>query len=421
MTLEKHLSLPKPRLVVFDVEGVLIPKRRYLIFEASRRLSFWKLVKMLFVGFLYEIGFIPLDSTLRVIFNQFRGLTLSDLYQLHKNIPLISGVREVFKRLKREGYKTALISSGIPQQFVEDLASQLGADYAVGLELEVVEGYLTGNISGDVIRSGGKAVALKKVVEKEGLEKNDCVLIADDRNNLPMFRLCAVRIGYNPDFVISTKSDIVVKGDFSEVFPLLNRRKSKLDRPSLISRQDLIRETIHICGFLIPIASIYLLNRHLTAFLLFLVTLFYIISELVRMQGYNIPVISTITLNAAVKSEIHEFVTAPIFYAIGIIIALVTFPEQVSYASIAILTLGDGCAELFGRRIGKHVYTYNKGKSIEGSVFGFVAALVGASLFVSPLKAILGSAVGMFIESLPAPINDNLTIPIISGLVMSLV
>jgi len=411
----------KPRLVVFDVEGVLIPKRRYLLFEASRRLSLWKFLRMLWAGFLYEIGFAPLRGALKTIFKQLRGLALNDLFQLYKKIPLIPSVKEVFEKLKEKGYKTALISSGLPQPFVEDLASQLGADYAVGLSLEVDDRHLTGNINGDVIQPKGKALALKKIIEKEGLTATDCALVADDRNNLPMFQLCALRVGYNPDFLLSAKSDVVVKGDFSEVIPPLTGEKSQSNQSRSISRQELIRETIHIGGFLVPIVSLYLLNRYAAAFLVFLVTSFYVISELARMQGFNVPITSTITLNAAIRPEMYEFVTAPIFYAIGIMGALTLIPEPVGYASIAILTLGDGFAMLLGRKIGRHVFSYNKGKRVEGTVFGFLFAFMGASLFVSPLKALLGATVGMFIESLPAPVSDNLTIPIISGLIMTMI
>lgn len=139
------------------------------------------------------------------------------------------------------------------------------------------------------------------------------------------------------------------------------------------------------------------------------------------MQGFNLPIASTITLSAANKPEMYEFVTAPVFYAVGIMLALVLFPAPVGYASIAVLTLGDGFATLFGRKMGRHVFCYNKGKRIEGTIFGFLFASLGASIFVSPLKALFGAAVGMFIESLPTPVSDNLTIPIISGLALTLI
>jgi len=411
----------KPRLIVFDVEGVLIPKRRYLLFEASRRLSLMSFLKMLWAGLLYETGLISLESALTKIFKQLRGLTVEDMFQLYKKVPLIPGVREVFEKLRKEGYKTALISSGLPQLFVEHLANELGADYAVGLNLDVNEGRLTGRITGDVIQPKGKALVLEKIIKKEGLTPKECALVADDRNNLPMFKLSALKIGYNPDFLLSAKSDVVVRGDFDEVLSPIRKTASKSGAQSL-SKRDIIRETIHIAGFLVPVASAYLtLSRFLAAFLIFIVTSLYVISELARVQGYNVPLASTITWNAAITPEIYEFVTSPIFFAVGIMLALIMFPVSLGYASIAIFTLGDGLATLFGKKLGKHIFPYNKGKKIEGTLFGILFAWLGASFFVNPLKALVGAAVGMFVETLPTPVSDNLTVPLMAGLTLLII
>jgi len=45
----------KPKLVVFDVEGVLIPKNRF-IFAMGKTLGITTLIKMLFMGFFYKAG-----------------------------------------------------------------------------------------------------------------------------------------------------------------------------------------------------------------------------------------------------------------------------------------------------------------------------------------------------------------------------
>ena len=68
----------KPRLVVFDVEGVLIPKNRF-IFEVGKTLGFVTLVKMLFFGFLYEAGILKLESALKHIFKSLKGISFEDL------------------------------------------------------------------------------------------------------------------------------------------------------------------------------------------------------------------------------------------------------------------------------------------------------------------------------------------------------
>lgn len=406
------------RLVAFDVEGVLIPKRRYLLFEAASRLGYWKILKLIVTGFLYEVGMLSLESALKRIFMLFRGLAVDDLFQLYKRIPLIPGVEEVFKKLKGAGYRTALISSGLPTPFVEHLATRLNADYAFGLQLETTDNRLTGEVCGDAVKRNGKALVLKKILESEGLSPRDCVVVADDRNNLPMFPLCALRIGYNPDFLVSVKSDFVVKGAPSEILPLLTGKTSRVPHP-VLSGNDFAREAIHISGFLVPFVCMYV-NRYLVSLLILLVTLLYTASELARLRGTNVPVFSTITRTAAIKPELYEFVTAPILFALAIMFSLILLPEHVNYASIAILALGDGFATLFGREFGRTVFPFNKGKRVEGSVFGFLFAFMGALSFVSPTKALVGAAVGMLVECLPTPVSDNLAVPIVSGLAMTI-
>ena len=408
------------RLIVFDVEGVLIPKRRYLLFETARKVGLWGSIRVIVMGILYEIGLLPLESTLKRIFMMLRGLTADEVFQLYKKVPLMPSAKEVFERLNRAGYKTALISSGLPTLLVKDLAARLNADYAFGLELEIVNGHLTGVIRGDVLKYGGKAIVLKRILEKEGLSSQDCIVVADDRNNLPMFPLCTLRTGYNPDFILSAKSNFVVKNDLSEILPIVTENGLQVSSPA-ISRSESLRETIHISSFLLSFVCIYLLKNYLVSLLILLLTLLYIISEVARLRGINFPVLSTITWRAANKPELYEFATAPIFFALGIVFSLIIFPAPLSYASITTLTLGDGFANIFGRKFGSISYPFNKGKNMEGSIFGFLFASVGAMLFVDPVKAFVGATVGMLTECLPLPISDNLAVPLASGLVLMVI
>src|SRR5208337_2766124 len=108
------VTMEKPRLVVFDVEGVLIPKNRFF-FEVGKSLGFIKMIKILFYGFLYEAGLLRLKSVLTNVFSQ----------------------------IKMRNCKIALISSGLPTVIVKRLADEVGADYAYGIEAETKDGVLT--------------------------------------------------------------------------------------------------------------------------------------------------------------------------------------------------------------------------------------------------------------------------------------
>ena len=408
------------RLVVFDVEGILIPKNRYLLFEISRKVGFLGFIHILALGFLYEIGILPLESALRRIFTMLKGLKAEEFLELHKRMPLMSGTEEVFKRLNTNGYRTALISSGLPTQVVEDIATKLQVDYAYGLELGIADGRLTGAIGGDVLKSGGKAIVLQKILDEEGLTPQDCIMVADDRNNLPMFHLCKLRIGYNPDFVLTAKSDFVTRGSLTEILPPITGENPQLSN-SDISKSRGLREAIHTGSFLLTFICIYLTGNILLASLIILLAVLYTISELARVRGINIPILSAVTWSAANKPELYEFATAPIHFALGIAISLLIFPEPISYVAITTLTLGDGGAHIFGMKFGKTKLPFNKGKNIEGTIFGFILASLGAMIFVDPVRALIAAAVGMLVEGIPSPINDNLTIPLASGLVLALI
>ena len=75
---------------------------------------------------------------------------------------------------------------------------------------------------------------------------------------------------------------------------------------------------------------------------------------------------------------------------------------------------------LDGKKIGKTPFPFNKAKNLEGSIFGFILAFLGANLFVDPTRAVISAIAGMFIESLPTPINDNLIIPLARGIILTL-
>ena len=408
------------RLVVFDVEGIVIPKNRYLLFEISRKMGLFGFVRIAVLGFLYSVGLLSLEVAMKKIFVKLRGLDVGEVFGIHGQIPLMPGVEEVFARLKSGGYRMALISSGLPTVFVEDLAARLGADYAYGLELEVVDGRLTGKIGGDVLVSGGKAVVLLGILEKEGLTAEDCVVVADDRNNVSMFPLCGLRIGYNPDFVLTARSDFVTRGALTEVLPPITGEKPQVPR-AFISRSRGLREAIHVSSFLLSFVGIYVTGNVLLAVVIVLLAVVYGFSEWARVRGVNVPVISAVTWNAANKTELYEFATAPIYFALGIAVSLLVFPVPVCYVAVTVLTLGDGCAHILGRKFRRTSLPYNRGKSVEGTVFGFLFAFLGARLFVGPVGALVGAGVGMLVEGLPSPVNDNLSIPLVVGLAVLLV
>src|SRR4030066_774600 len=234
----------RPKLVVFDVEGVLIPRNRFF-FLIGKTLGFAQLMKVFFYGFLYEIGLVPLKSAMKHLFSGAQGMKLETLMQIALRIPLVPEAKTVFERLRLQGCKTALITSGLPTIAVKIIADKLGADYAFGFEIGIDDDTLTGAIWGDVIERNGKLVLLRRVVDDEKLVLSECAVVADDRNNASIFLRDMMKIAYNPDFVLRIKADSIVIGRISKILMVINGEPKHKSRPS---GNDIFRETIPAAG-----------------------------------------------------------------------------------------------------------------------------------------------------------------------------
>jgi phosphoserine phosphatase len=404
-------------LVVFDVEGVLVPKKRFLFFEVGKNLKFSQFLRIVFYGLLYEIGLVSLKDALSQVFKVFRGMRIDAPSDFFREVPLMPGAEEVFWMLRREGWKTALISSGLPAVVVQDLASRLNADYGFGLELKSRNGILTGEIGGDVIEKSGKKRVLREILAREELLPEDCVIVADDRNNLSMFLPEAFKIGYNADFAIRVKADSFASGQLNNVFSKIAEEPTQFGQ--LPTKNEAVREVIHASGFPVSIFASVVGVFPVVAFICFVAAL-YAVSEAKRMERSNLPIIGSITRYAATHEELYELATAPMFFALGTVLTLLAFPMPVSGAAIAAFALGDSTASLFGKAFGRTPLPFNKGKTLEGSVISFFFAFLASLYFVAPLFAFVVASVAVVVESLPLPVNDNLVTPLVAGLVLVL-
>ena len=108
-----------------------------------------------------------------------------------------------------------------------------------------------------------------------------------------------------------------------------------------------------------------------------------------------------------------------IMFFLGSFFVTIFFDSYIAIASIAVLALADSLSTLVGYYFGKNKLPINKKKSWEGSITFFLAAFAVLYFFVNPIKAILIAVIVTFVEMLPK-IDDNLTVPLSTGLLMLL-
>jgi phosphoserine phosphatase len=201
----------KKKLIAIDVEGVIIPKAMYLI-KIFLRYRPGKLLNVLWAGSLYSLGLIPIDRALVEIFRHLERLEEEKLLIIIRDIDLKPGVVELFEEIRDRGHKIVLITSGIPQQALDLIASSLKVDHAVGPHVIIKDGRVTGQVTGALVEEGGKSEVLRLIIEENNLEDYSIVSIADDKNNITLFKMSDLSIGYRPDFMLTLYSDRIKSG-----------------------------------------------------------------------------------------------------------------------------------------------------------------------------------------------------------------
>lgn len=104
---------------------------------------------------------------------------------------------------------------------------------------------------------------------------------------------------------------------------------------------------------------------------------------------------------------------------IAALLSVLAFDKMIAISSLTFLIIGDTVAALVGKRFGTPRYW---GKSFQGSLACLVSCLIiGAAFLDNPVVIVAGALAATIAEALPVPMDDNMRVPIVSGLVMQLV
>ena len=118
-----------------------------------------------------------------------------------------------------------------------------------------------------------------------------------------------------------------------------------------------------------------------------------------------------------------------IFFAVTILLVLMHFnilSRNVVLASIMIWTFGDSLSAIVGTSYIGRLHPFNKTRYIEGTITGMIGGALTAWLFIPFIPAIIASVIAIGLESielqlLKHPIDDNILVPLISALVITVV
>ena len=185
---------------------------------------------------------------------------------------------------------------------------------------------------------------------------------------------------------------------------------------------ELYRQVLHLVfGVLIAIVVFALPEKTTVALLILSIFIGAVLSDLIS-KKYHIPLISELVDKLDRKDIMPG--RGALFFVIGVVVPLLFFEKEIVFLGVLVHSVLDSVSTIVGQNFGKH-RTYNK-KSLEGSLAGFVSALLLLFLFsntfafLAPNVIIIVALIATLSE-LFIPVNDNLIIPLITSVTLGVV
>jgi phosphoserine phosphatase len=151
-------------------------------------------------------GEVDYKESLRRRVAMLAGVEATLLARVHdEKLALNDGAQRLVSECRNAGLKTLLATGGFTF-FTERLKAKLNIDYTRSNELEIVDGHLSGKVTGpnggEIIDAEGKAQAVRDVCAEIGCATARAIVIGDGANDVKMMRLGGISVAYRAKPVV---------------------------------------------------------------------------------------------------------------------------------------------------------------------------------------------------------------------------
>ena len=179
------------RLVAFDMDSTLIEAE--VIDELAARAGVGDEVSAITERAMR--GELDFSESFRARVGLLKGLDEAALEQIAAELKITEGAERLIATLRSLGYRTAILSGGFTY-FARYLQQRLGMDYVYANELDIVDGKVTGEVTGTIVDGERKALLLRQLAEKEGIDLQQVIAVGDGANDLPMLSTAGLGIAF---------------------------------------------------------------------------------------------------------------------------------------------------------------------------------------------------------------------------------
>jgi dolichol kinase len=186
--------------------------------------------------------------------------------------------------------------------------------------------------------------------------------------------------------------------------------------------QELLRKATHTGALIIP-AGYYLLSLSKAQMLTIMIpiTLVMILIDISRLRQWAFwgAIAGPLAGRMIRHHETAGDFTGATYILLSVCWTVALYDKPIAIAALMFIMVGDTLAALIGRKYGRHKFGR---KSVEGSL-ACLAGTVAVALIAPNLAlaaALFGALVATVVEALSWRIDDNISVPILSGLAITL-
>jgi len=176
------------------------------------------------------------------------------------------------------------------------------------------------------------------------------------------------------------------------------------------------RKIWHLSFLWAPLVYYYFLTNFQAILLSAVFLLFFLVLDLVRLNWKRGNELAYRHFSYLLREQEKKSLNTSIYFALSCLICAIFFEQRVAVLAIALLCVGDPVAAIVGSRYGS-IRILNK--SLQGSLACFVASFAVARLVFDSTIAFWAALTATFFELISSRVNDNLSVPVFSGLMVT--
>ncbi|TAP43846.1 phosphoserine phosphatase SerB [Arthrobacter sp. S39] len=200
--------------------GLRAAQRKFLIMDVDSTLIQQEVIELLaaYAGKREEVaavteaamrGELDFAQSLHARVAVLAGLPAAVVESVRAEVKLSEGAAELVAAFKAAGHVVAVVSGGF-NQILRPIAEDLGLDYWIANELEIVDGALTGKVLGAVIDRAAKEKYLREWSAAEGIAMEHTIAVGDGANDLDMLGAAGIGVAFNAKPAVRAVADSAV-------------------------------------------------------------------------------------------------------------------------------------------------------------------------------------------------------------------